>query len=164
MPAGFCAWPGRVNEGKSAFACEVVSHALQGTEGSSWHPAGTFAAVLVLRAGVGQGQDTAPDTAVWSVVTAPRLSHNCNAVSLPWCGSSGTAPVASDREKLGEKLIPKILVAHVVAWESKVCHCGCCLQRALLIKAKQAVKFHGPLPVSQRRLSVMRAKLPFNVI
>lgn len=112
-----------------------------------------------------QSQDTELLTQRPGPSWQPRLSHNRGAVSLPWCGSSGTPPVASDREKLGEKkLVPKILVADVVAWESKVCHCGCCLHRAQLIKAKQAVNFHGPLPLSQRRLSVMRAKLPFNVI
>lgn len=69
--------------------------------------------------------------------------------------------MGSDRDKLGEKFIPLI---DFVAWESKVCHCGCYLHHAQQIKAKQAVNFHGPLPLSQRRLSVMRAKLPFNVI
>ena len=54
--------------------------------------------------------------------------------------------MGSDREKLREKFVPKILVIDFAAWERKVCHCECSLHHAQQIKAKQAVNFHGSLP------------------
>lgn len=49
-------------------------------------------------------------------------------------------------------------------WGSKISHCKCSSHHAQQIKAKEAVKCYGPLPLSWRRLSVMRAKLAFNRI
>jgi len=140
-----------------------------GPKGSSSHRAGMSSSPLVLWAvgGCWPLPDTghrAPATVVWAVVTAPRRSHDCSAVSLLLSGSSRTPPVVSDREKSGEKLISEILATYFFAWESKVCHCEHSPHHGQQVKAKQAVPFHGPLPLSQRRLSVMRAKLPFNVI
>lgn len=58
-----------------------------GPEGSSWHPAGTLASLLALRAvlALPEPGHRAPDTAPWSVVTAPPESQpRCRVPALVW--------------------------------------------------------------------------------